>query len=90
MRNANVALDESTSYERLYTAHHRQVRRICRLLLPDRNEAQEVAQGVFLKMFQAYQTQDHAQPMDWGSWLTRVSVNACRDRRRTGWWKRGE
>ena len=27
-------------------------------------------------------------PMDWGAWLTRVAVNACRDRRRAGGWMR--
>jgi RNA polymerase sigma-70 factor, ECF subfamily len=27
-------------------------------------------------------------PDDWGAWLTRVAVNACRDRRRAGWWIR--
>ena len=25
--------------------------------------------------------------MDWGAWLTRVAVNVCRDRRRSGWWR---
>ena len=80
-------LDNPTSYEELYSAHRQQVLRICRVLLADRHEAEEVAQEVFLKMFRAYQTQDHTQAMDWKPWLTRVSVNACRDRRRTGWWK---
>ena len=27
-------------------------------------------------------------PSDWAAWLTRVVVNACRDRRRAGWWIR--
>jgi RNA polymerase sigma-70 factor (ECF subfamily) len=27
-------------------------------------------------------------PNDWDRWLTRVAVNACRDRRRAGWWRR--
>jgi RNA polymerase sigma-70 factor (ECF subfamily) len=25
--------------------------------------------------------------MLWRPWLVRVSINACRDRRRSGWWK---
>jgi RNA polymerase sigma-70 factor (ECF subfamily) len=29
-----------------------------------------------------------APPREWGAWLTRVAVNACRDRRRAGWWMR--
>lgn len=87
MRNGNVALDDPTSYEEFSSAHHRQVLRICRLLLTDRHEAEEVAQEVFLKMFRAFQNQDHTQTMDWRPWLAQVSVNACRDRQRTGWWK---
>jgi RNA polymerase sigma-70 factor (ECF subfamily) len=27
-------------------------------------------------------------PLDWDAWLTRVAVNACRDRRRAGGWMR--
>ncbi len=27
-------------------------------------------------------------PRDWDRWLTRVAVNACRDRHRAGWWVR--
>jgi len=27
-------------------------------------------------------------PNDWDRWLTRVAINACRDRRRAGWWRR--
>ena len=87
VRTLGAALDESASYEELYTAHQRQVVRLCRMLLADRHEAEEVAQEVFLKMFREYQTRDRTQPMAWGPWLTRVSVNACRDRQRSGWWK---
>ena len=86
-RNLEAGSAEPSSYEELYTAHHGQVVRVCRLLLADRHEADEVAQEVFLKMFQEYQTRNGTQPMAWGPWLTRVSVNACHDRRRSGWWK---
>jgi RNA polymerase sigma-70 factor, ECF subfamily len=61
------------------------VLRLCRLWLADAHEAEDVTQEVFLKLHRACQ----AQPshMVWGAWLTRVAVNACRDRRRSGWWK---
>ena len=87
LRSLNAALDEPASYEELYAAHHGQVIRLCRLLLADRQEAEDVAQEVFLKMFREHQTLASTQPMVWGAWLTRVSVNACRDRRRSRWWK---
>jgi RNA polymerase sigma-70 factor (ECF subfamily) len=59
--------------------------RLSRLLLSDPDEADDVTQEVFLKLFQACQTEERT--MVWAAWITRVTVNACRDRRRSGWWK---
>ncbi|MBI2876149.1 MAG: RNA polymerase sigma factor [Candidatus Tectomicrobia bacterium] len=73
-------------YEELYQAHSMRVRQLCRLLLADPHEAEDVAQEVFLKLFREHQAQD--RPIAWGPWLTRVTLNACRDRRRSGWWQR--
>lgn len=75
------------SYEGLYNAHYGEVLRLCRLLLANHHDAEEVAQEVFLKMYQELQHMNQAQLMIWRPWLMRVSVNACRDRRRSGWWK---
>jgi RNA polymerase sigma-70 factor (ECF subfamily) len=72
-------------YEALYRQHFRRVARLCRLLLDDREEAEDVAQEVFLKL--ARRPPMPGQPADWGAWLTRITINACRDRRRSGWWK---
>ena len=77
--------DEQALYEGLYQAHCTRVVRLCRLLLADPHEAEEVGQEVFLKLFRECQAQN--RPMAWGPWLTRVTINACRDRRRSGWWK---
>ena len=74
-----------TDYDQLYRMHHARVARLCRLLLSDPHEADDVAQEIFLKLFRACQTDE--RDMDWGAWLTTVAVNACRDRRRSGWWK---
>jgi len=78
---------EPVSYEALYTAHYGEVLRLCRLLLANHHDAEEVAQEVFLKMYQEYQSMNQTRLMVWRPWLVRVSVNACRDRRRSGWWK---
>lgn len=75
------------SYEALYTAHYGEVLRLCRLLLANHHDAEEVAQEVFLKVYQEFQNVNKTQSMCWKPWLVRVSVNACRDRRRSGWWK---
>jgi RNA polymerase sigma-70 factor (ECF subfamily) len=84
--NVNVVPEDQTHYEQLYHLHYARVLRLCRLLLADPHEAEDVAQEVFIKLLQASQTKTCA--VAWGAWLTRVTVNACRDRRRSGWWKR--
>ncbi len=68
------------------TAHYGRLRRLCGLLLGDDQEAQDVVQEVFLKAHEA--AGSGRSPLDWGAWLTRVAVNACRDRRRAGGWMR--
>jgi RNA polymerase sigma-70 factor, ECF subfamily len=78
-------LDEQSFYEELYRAHRTRIVQLCRLWLNDPHEAEEVAQEVFLKLLQVSKTQD--SPIAWKAWLTRVALNACRDRRRSSWWK---
>ena len=68
----------------LYRAHRDRVLRLCRLLLADADEAADVAQDVFLRVERAARV---APPDEWAAWITRVTVNACRDRRRSGWWR---
>jgi len=70
--------------EALYRQHATRLVRLGRLVLGDRQEAEEVAQEVFLKLIRAYD--GPVVPIDWAAWLTRVTINACRDRRRAGWW----
>jgi RNA polymerase sigma factor (sigma-70 family) len=76
---------KSADYDELYQAHHEHVRRLCRLLLADLDEADDVSQEVFIKLLQQHRTAGDA--VAWERWLTTVTVNACRDRRRSGWWK---
>jgi RNA polymerase sigma-70 factor (ECF subfamily) len=85
MDAANVGVDDGTNYDDLYRMHHPHILRLCRQLLADLDEAEDVAQEVFLKLFDALQRAD--RDIAWASWLTRVAVNACHDRRRSGWWK---
>jgi RNA polymerase sigma-70 factor (ECF subfamily) len=74
-----------TTYDDLHRAHRGRVTRLCRVLLADEDEAADVAQDVFAKLHQAFTTDPRT--IEWPAWLTRVTVNACRDRRRSGWWR---
>jgi RNA polymerase sigma-70 factor, ECF subfamily len=76
---------ESISAETIYLEHQQRIGRLCLMLLGNPEEARDVAQEVFVKMLQWRGTSD--EPRNWPAWLTRVAVNACHDRRRSGWWK---
>ncbi len=79
-------MEPSPSQDTLVAAHYGRLRRLCRLLLGDPQEAEDVVQDVFLKAHEA--ARFGRPPVDWGAWLTRVAVNACHDRRRAGGWMR--
>jgi RNA polymerase sigma-70 factor (ECF subfamily) len=80
-----LAVAPMTLYDDLHRAHRERVARLCRAILADPDEAGDAVQDVFTKLHRALGTE--TRPMDWAAWLTRVTVNACRDRRRSGWWR---
>jgi RNA polymerase sigma-70 factor, ECF subfamily len=75
----------AVDHERIYRAHKTRILNLCRLLLRDSDEAEDVAQEVFLRAFERLISQE--PPTVWEAWLVRVAVNACRDRQRSAWWK---
>ena len=79
--------NEEVDYDQIYHAHRLRVVRLCHLLLGDADEAQEVSQEVFLKLHRTLV--GGTVPMKWGPWLKTVAINACRDRRRSRWWRWG-
>jgi len=84
-RGAKSGQGMQTSYAALYREHRARIEALCRLLLANPADAEEVAQEVFLSLYR--QLGRDAREIVWGPWLTRVAINACRDRRRTRWWK---
>jgi RNA polymerase sigma-70 factor, ECF subfamily len=86
MARADALPVEHDDFRDLYAEHQTRVLRLCRLMLSDADEAEEVAQEIFLKAFRFHRTREH--PESWSKWLATVTINACRDRRRSSWWKR--
>ena len=80
----NTAASVPPLLDTLYRAHRERVLRLSRLLLADAEEAADVVHDVFLRVELASRV---APPDDWAAWITRVTVNTCRDRRRSGWWR---
>src|SRR3989475_10661937 len=72
-------------FEVLYRTHYARLIRLGCLWLDDPYEAEDVVQEVLLKLLKG--SQSPYSPTAWEPWLTRVTRNACHDRRRSGWWK---
>ncbi len=88
VKRQNTLRDEIGSmvdHEGIYRAHRARIVGLCRLLLRDPEEGEDVAQEVFLRAFKHFRSQE--PPAIWEAWLVRVAVNACRDKQRSGWWK---
>ena len=83
MAAVTTALPWHAQCEVLYREHAPRLLRLCRLLLRNPQEAEDVAHEVFLKLVENDWVTDRA--MSWGPWLTRVAINACRDRQRAAW-----
>ena len=68
----------------LYNDHHEAICRFARLFLGNRADAEEVAQEIYAKLLE--ERAELPSPVN-RSWLYRVVLNACRDRRKS-WWSR--
>jgi len=81
---ALLKVEGPQSFDELYGEYGPGVLRLCRLLLRDPQEAQDVSQEVLVKLFRE---QLSRPALAWQGWLRRVTINACRDRRRSAWWR---
>jgi RNA polymerase sigma-70 factor (ECF subfamily) len=88
---AIAVADQSPDVDQLYRSQRTRIVRLCTMLLGDAGEAEEVSQEVFLKLHRATAAADADPATRWPAWLTTVAVNACRDKRRSRWfrWWRG-
>jgi len=84
--NPAIVPSDTASYDDLYEGNRVRIARLCTLLLADGRLAEDVCQEVFLKLHVAMD--GSTQTVDWDRWLTRVAVNACKDIRRSAWWRR--
>jgi len=78
-------LSTPNNWDQIYREHHPRILRLCRMMLSDDDDARETAQEVFIKALEHYRSD--GAPNNWAAWIKRVAVNACHDRRRSGWWK---
>lgn len=81
----SAAMRTPEGYDELYRSHFARIVRLCRLLLRDQIEAEDVAQEVFVVALREWRGIE--RDMAWGPWLTTVAVHACHRRRRGRWWQ---
>ena len=74
------------AYEALVREHVDTVFTVCLRMTRNRAEAEDVAQDALVKAMQRHAAYDPSRPFR--PWLLKVTVNLCRDRIRTVWWRR--
>lgn len=72
---------EAAAWEGLVAQHQEAVFRLAYLLLGDSDDAQDVAQEVFIRAYQALGRFDVSRPMR--PWLLHIAANLARNRRRS-------
>ena len=65
------------AYAELVRAHQAKVLRLCTALLNDPTQAEDAAQDVFFKAYQALAS--FRQDASFSTWLYRITTNHCRD-----------
>src|SRR5688572_29782769 len=82
LESVNKTLDHD-AFRNLYEAYYQLVQRVCYRYTKNRDEADDLAQEVFLKVHGSFSGfEGHSQP---STWLYRVASNHCLDHLR---WKK--
>jgi RNA polymerase sigma-70 factor (ECF subfamily) len=71
---------DAAAFEEIVRAHQGRILTLCRFMLGNASDAEDAAQDVFLKAFRALGGFRPEAAL--GTWLYRIAVNTCIDRRR--------
>lgn len=86
VENAPMPADREAALERLMQDYGTKVLHLAFYYLKDRHLAEDVAQEVFIK---AYRNWDSFRGESSAyTWLYKITVNLCRDKARSAWWRR--
>ena len=69
--------------------HENRIYRIAIAIMGNKVDAEDIMQDVFLKVLENKSPQFESDEHE-TAWLTRVTVNLCRNRLRSHWWKKTE
>lgn len=79
-RIRRFAQGDDSAFEEIVAAHQGRIATLCRYMLGDATEAEDATQDVFVKAFKALKT--FRPEASVSTWLYRIAVNTCIDRRR--------
>ena len=72
----------------IVTQYGNKLFRVAFSMMRDKSDAEDAVQDVFMKL---YEKQPHFESPDHEiAWLIKVTVNLCKNRLRSHWWKRAE
>jgi RNA polymerase sigma-70 factor, ECF subfamily len=80
-----AAQGDRNAFNRLVLAHQDRIMTLCSRMLGNREEAEEAAQDSFVRAFENL-GRFKGEAM-FSTWLYQIAVNACRNRRRSWWWR---
>src|SRR5438094_893055 len=81
MALGSEAVYSTTSFDFVFTAHHTYVYKLAHTLLGNAQDAEDVTQEVFLRVYKALPKYD-PERANMRTWLTKMTVNACKTHRR--------
>lgn len=84
--NARVAADREAAIELLMQEYGTKVLHLAYYYLKDRHLAEDVAQEVFIKAYKHWDS--FRGDSSAYTWLYKITVNLCRDKARSAWWRR--
>lgn len=84
--NAAVPADREAALERLMQEYGTKVMHLAFYYLKDRHLAEDVAQEVFIKAYKHWDS--FRGDSSAYTWLYKITVNLCRDKARSAWWRR--
>jgi len=84
--HAAVPADREAALELLMQEYGTKVMHLAYYYLKDRHLAEDVAQEVFIKAYKHWESfRGDSSPY---TWLYKITVNLCRDKARSAWWRR--
>jgi RNA polymerase sigma-70 factor (ECF subfamily) len=84
--NARSAADREAALEQLMQEYGTKILHLAYYYLKDRHLAEDVAQEVFIKAYRHWDS--FRGDSSTYTWLYKITVNLCRDKARSAWWRR--